>query len=327
VEPPFRITPRVLDEICRVERLLGRLEGLRASRPEPLLRKRNRVRTVHASVAIEGNPLSREQATAVLEGRTVVAPPAALREIQNANRAYESAASYDASSRRDLLLAHGIMMKGLAPDAGRFRTGNVGVLRGDRVAHVAPQSSRVPGLVDDLLAWAEQTTTHRLVRSSVLHYELQFIHPFSDGNGRTGRFWQHVALLELREVFAFVPFESVIRARQRDYYDVLGESDRAGDSTPFLEFSMGAVREALEELAGQARPEPTTSATRLASARTALGRRWFGRKEYLGVNTVNAALSTATASRDLDAGAAQGLLEKRGERRLTEYRFLRGSRG
>lgn len=317
-DPPFQITPAILALAGEIERLVGRAEGLDANAPQPLLRKRNRVRTVRSSVAIEGNTLTEEQVTALLAGKRVAGSRREILEVTNANAAYERAADFTPSRERDLLAAHRIMMAGLVESAGRFRSSNVGVLHGTKVAHVAPPASRVPGLVRKLLAWMKRGTSPPLVRSCVAHYELLFIHPFVDGNGRMARLWQHVSLLEGSALFAVVPVESVIRERQATYYEVLGACDHAGESTLFIAFILEAMRDALAESLPQLRPVRPTPATRLESSRNALGRRWFTRGAYLALHQT---IATATASRDLAQGIADGVLESRGERRLTEYRF------
>jgi Fic family protein len=195
----------------------------------------------------------------------------------------------------------------------------VGIVQGSRVAHVAPPAKRVPALVESLLGWAKSDReTHPLVKSAVVHYELEFIHPFSDGNGRIGRLWQHVVLVRYSRAFEYVPVESVIHARQAEYYRVLGVCDRAGNATPFVEFSLDALREAMRSLLADLRPEKATTDTRLAAAHRAFGSKEFSRKEYMGELKT---LSTATASRDLREGVERRVLAKRGTKSLTRYRF------
>jgi len=206
--PPFDLSGEVLALCASIERLLGRCEGLGAATPSPELRRENRVRTVHATSAIEGNTLSLEQVTDILDGKRVRGPAREILEIKNAIAAYDLAQALDAAVERDLLRAHGALMAGLIPDAGRYRRGNVGVLAGSRVAHVAPKAARVPALMTDLLAFiASDRTASLLVRACVVHYEIEFIHPFSDGNGRLGRLWQHVMLRAHSPVFDHLPAE------------------------------------------------------------------------------------------------------------------------
>lgn len=306
--------------VSEIEREVGRAEGIAADGVQPLLRKQNRVRTIRGSVAIEGNTLSEEQITAVLSGKRVVGSRREILEVTNANAAYERATKWRPDREKDLLAAHGLLMKGLTEPAGAYRRTGVAVLRGSRVAHVAPPAHRVPYLVRALLGWIRSTETPPLVRSCVAHYELLFIHPFSDGNGRLARLWQHVILVETSPVLEVVPIESAIRDRQARYYAALGRCDRRGDSTEFVEFVLSALHDAMKDTLAELRPVRSTAASRLATAKRALGRRWFGRAAYLGVHP---SISTATASRDLQRGIAGGILEHRGTRRLTEYRFRR----
>jgi Fic family protein len=315
--PPFDVTPRVLDALSRIDHSLGRLEGLAISQPQPLLRKRNRVRTVHASAAIEGNRLAVEQVTAVLEGQRVLGRAQDVREIVNVNEAYERLPRWRASSRRSLLEAHATLMRGLIPEAGAFRRSGVGVFRGDKLTHLAPPAHLVTHHVDALLRWVARPSTSILVAGCVVHYELLFIHPFTDGNGRLARLWQQVVHRAHSPLLQFVPVESVVRDRQRQYDAALRRSDREGRCTRFLEFSLDALAQALTDFGDEVRGSPETPESRLERARQHFGRRWFSRSAYLGLHP---RLSTATASRDLARGVAVGRLSVRGARRLTEYR-------
>jgi len=316
--PPFQVTSKMIALAAEIERLIGRAEGLEGRGAQPLLRKQNRVRTIRGSVGIEGNTLTEEQITAILAGKRVIGARREILEVTNANDAYERARQWRADREKDLLAAHRILMTGLTEPAGAYRRTNVGVLDGTRVAHVAPPARRVPGSMQALLSWIRSTDMPALIRSCVAHYEILFIHPFTDGNGRIARLWQHVILLESAPLFEIVPMESVIRERQKTYYDVLGRCDRRGDSTEFVELALVALRDALMDTLVDLRPARATSATRLAAARRSLGRKWFRRADYLRLHP---SISTATASRDLHAGIDDGALDQRGERRLTEYRF------
>src|SRR6185436_9212078 len=228
--PPFQLTREVTSLLAKLERLLGRAEGLGGAAPTPQLRRKNRIRTVQATTAIEGNSHSLDQVTEILEGKRVRGPSREIIEVENALAAYESIGRLDPRTEKDFLRAHAVLMRGLLADAGRYRRGNVGVLQGSRVAHVAPQAKRVPALMDELFQFVVQAdNTPPLVEACVVHYEIEFIHPFSDGNGRIGRLWQHALACAYSEVFAHVPTESLIKANQRAYYDALSWSDRAGD--------------------------------------------------------------------------------------------------
>jgi Fic family protein len=302
-------------------RFVGRHEGLASPRPEPRLRRQNRVRTIHGSLAIEGNTLSIAQITAILDGRRVAGPRRDIVEVQNAIAVYADAARLVPALRRDLLRAHRLMMRELIADAGRFRTGGVGVIHGSRVAHVAPPPTRVPELVDRVLDFVGRDgEVHGLVKSAVAHYEIEFIHPFSDGNGRMGRLWQHVILLRVHPLFEFIPVESVVRARQDEYYAALQDCDRAGTSTAFIEFSLRAILEALEDFSRSLVVSPRTSRDRLELAREHFASREFSRNEY---RQLQKTISSATASRDLREGVWGKRLRRRGDKATARYRFAR----
>ena len=210
-------------------------------------------------------------------------------------------------------------MDGLVPDAGRLRRGGVGVVRGKHVAHLAPPPSQVDRLVDALLSYVTtDRATHPLVKAAIVHYEIEFIHPFSDGNGRLGRLWQHRLMLDVHSIFQHVPVESVIRARQPAYYAALGKADKSGAATPFLEFALDATREALVEFVGDLHPEPATVDTRLGRAHAEFGTREFSRADY---SRIFPALSMPTASRDLRWGVDQKLLTREGDKATTRYHF------
>ena len=245
--PPYRITHGILHSIEQIGEALGNLRVGPDSAVVPILRRGNRIKTVQASLAIEGNTLSLEQVTAVLSGKRVLAQPREIQEVRNAFAAYEKLPDWNAHSRMDLLAAHGLLMAGLDDEAGRFRSGGVGINRGGEVIHIAPPPERVPVLMDNLLAWLEKTDEHPLVASCVFHYEFEFIHPFQDGNGRLGRLWQTLILSRWRPVFALLPVESIIRDRQQDYYAALGRADHAADATAFIEFMLAAILRAIEE--------------------------------------------------------------------------------
>lgn len=302
-----------------IARSLGRLEGLHVVKPAPKLRKSNRVRTIQASLAIEGNNLALDQVTAILEGKTVVGPRREVIEVQNAIQAYDRIGSYSPHSSKSIRDAHGILMAGLADDAGKWRMKNVGIFQGDKVAHAAPQAKRVPGLMEDLFAFLKtDRETHPLILSAVFHHEFEFIHPFSDANGRVGRLWQTTLLTQFHPLFEFTPIESVIRSRREAYYKALGVSDKIAEASPFIEFSLETILEALEELSRAIQPEPLGVDARLEIAREKFRDRSFSRKSYLAIFKT---ISTATASRDLAHGVKSGLLRKEGEKALASYHF------
>jgi Fic family protein len=249
-EPPYTITATVLSLVAEIAAEVARLGVLAGPGNQPKLRRENRIRSIHASLAIENNTLSLDQVTAVIAGKKVLGPPREIQEVRNAFAAYDALPSWSPSTAKDLLAAHRLMLHGLADDAGKFRTRAVGIAQGECIVHLAPPADRVPGLMKSLLGWLKRTDAHPLVAGCVFHYELEFIHPFSDGNGRIGRLWQTLVLSQWNPLFAFLPVETVIRELQADYYRVLAACDKAGNSTAFVEFLLAALLASLRETAG-----------------------------------------------------------------------------
>jgi Fic family protein len=320
-KPPFQLTAEVLQLLTQIERLIGRCEGFGGSAPGPLLRRENRIRTVHATTAIEGNTLSMEQVTAIFDGKRVRGPRREVAEVTNAIAAYEAVQQFDPTLQKDLLRAHGLLMRDLAEDAGRYRRGNVGVMVGSRVAHMAPPAKRVAALMDNLFDFLKRdATTPALVKACVFHYELEFIHPFSDGNGRAGRLWQHTIACAYSPVFVHAPIESLIKARQQAYYDALACADKAADSTSFVVFMLELMLAALARMVDGARSTRESPRDRLLVAVDRFGRETFSRAQYLKLHP---RISGATASRDLRMGVEQGLLRKSGDKATTRYMATR----
>jgi Fic family protein len=245
--PPYHITPVILHLAEQIGEALGKLHVPDDSANVPLLRRGNRIKTIQASLEIEGNTLNLEQVTDVIDGKRVLGMPREVQEVRNAFAAYEKLSDWSPYSRSDLLAAHSLLMAGLVDEIGYFRSGGVGIYQGKKVVHVAPPASRVPALVDDLLAWLKNTDEHPLAASCIFHYEFEFIHPFQDGNGRLGRLWQTLILCQWRPIFALLPVESIIRDRQHEYYKALGTADRTADATSFIEFMMAAILQTIEE--------------------------------------------------------------------------------
>ncbi|WP_395748543.1 Fic family protein [Prosthecobacter sp.] len=246
--PPFTITPRVLDLVALISEALGRWEAQNPEAMTPKLRRSRRLRTIHSSLAIENNSLSLDQVTAVVEGKKVLGPAKDILEVRNAFAAYEKLDDWNPSSTKHFLAAHGILMQGLVDRPGHFRSGGVGIMQGAKLVHLAPSAAGVPGLVKDLLGWLKQKPHHPLITSCVVHYELEFIHPFADGNGRIGRLWQTLILSRWKPELAFLPVESVIREQQAGYYRALAAADKAGQSTVFIEFMLSTLLQSLEEV-------------------------------------------------------------------------------
>jgi len=253
--PPFTITPRILDLVAQIGEAIGRLDAT-AIQSDLRLRRINRIRTIQGSLAIEGNTLSEDEITAILEGRPVIAPPREVQEARNALKAYDEFRNWNPASVDDLLKAHEMLMTGLLDAPGHFRRVSVGVVGGGEVHHIGPPPSRVPTLMEALLAWLGRTDAHPLIASSVFHYEFEFIHPFEDGNGRMGRLWQTLILARWKPLFAYVPVESLVYARQSAYYEAIRQSTAEAASTPFIVYMLEAILDAVA-----ATPQETLQAT------------------------------------------------------------------
>lgn len=321
MKPPYDITPQILKTVADITELLGKLSGLVIIKPEIKLRKSNRIKTIKSSLAIEGNTFTEEQITAILEGKRVLGPTKEITEVQNAIRLYADFSKFNSYKLKDFMAAHGILMNKLVKTAGQWRNSNVGVLAKTHVVHIAPKPIFVPKLMADLFDWLKKdTATHYLIRAAVAHYEIEFIHPFEDGNGRMGRFWQSVLLTAHNPIFEYLPVESLIEKKQRQYYQVLEKCDHTGRSTSFIEFILKVIKETLSEYAGQISGATITGQDRLDRARQEFTGVYFSRKDYL---LLFKTISTATASRDLQKGVEQKILQKTGNGNNTLYKFLK----
>lgn len=265
-QPPYTITPEILNRVAAISEAIGRLTVLTDQARTLRLRRINRVRTIHGSLAIEGNTLSEAQITAILEGKRVIAPPREVQEVKNALAAYDRFDSWNPKAEKDLLEAHRILMSGLIDEAGLYRHGGVGVMAGQQVIHMAPPADRVPHLMADLFGWLAATDAHPLIASSVFHYEFEFIHPFADGNGRMGRLWQSLILARWNPLFADIPVESLIFEHQAEYYQAIQESSQKTDSAPFITFMLRMVLDTVTTTAPQVSPQVTPQVGELLAA-------------------------------------------------------------
>lgn len=307
---PFEITNSMLDEIAEIAELVGHVTATKGLSSNPTLRRTNRIRTIYSSLAIEQNTLSLEQVTAVLSGKKVIAPPKDIAEVKNAFEIYEMLDSLNPYSVGDLLKAHGIMTKDLLGESGCFRSKPVGVVdKEGNVLHFGTLPDYVPGLVEELLDWTENSDFHMLIKSCVFHYEFELIHPFADGNGRIGRLWHTLLLSEWKPMFAWLPVESIIHDRQNEYYNAINRSNTEGESTAFIEFMLSAIKEALTEAI-----HTTDAAGNIP--RNEL--RWYKIEKFLKKNgtVANAdvremfGVSSATANRILAGFANEGKVQK-----------------
>ena len=247
-KPPFHVTDRIVSLIAEISEQVGRITVLQEGTMSPRLRRENRIRTIHSSLAIEHNSLSLGQVTAILDGKRVLGNPNEIKEVQNAYEAYEMMLRLDPLSEDDLLKAHMLMMNGLISENGRFRSGGVGVFEGEALVHMAPPAKFVPEHIHNLFVWYEQSELHPLIKSAVFHYEFEFIHPFADGNGRLGRMWHSLLLGNWKELFFWLPMEELIQSRQSEYYETLGAADRQADSAGFVELMLEIIRDSLLEI-------------------------------------------------------------------------------
>lgn len=252
--PPYEITDEMLRLISDIMENLGRLSGVNELEKLPRLRRVNRIKSIHSSLAIENNTLSFEQVTAVINGKPVLAPQKDVLEVQNAFRAYEKLGEINPYSVDDLLKIHGVMTDRLVKESGQLRSGQVGVYNQDgKVVHLAPPAEFVPGQIAQLFDWVQTSKTNMLIKSSVFHYEFEFIHPFNDGNGRTGRFWQTALLASWKPIFAWIPIESIIKNNQEAYYNAIALSTSQGKSNIFVEFMLDVINNAIKELVDDAK--------------------------------------------------------------------------
>jgi len=245
--PPFSITSTILTQVSEISELISDIKHIEAKKITPKLRKKNLVRSITGSLQIEGNSFTEEKVTAMLDGKRVLGTVKEVEEVRGAIKAYEQMNSYDYAKMLDLLHSHKLMMGTILTNAGEFRSGNVGVYGKDGVSHVAPPPYRVNELMIDLFDWLATTKEHPLVVSSIFHYEFEFIHPFSDGNGRIGRLWQSVILIAYKELFSFIPIESIVKENQQAYYDALEAAGSAGESTLFVEFMLESILKSLRD--------------------------------------------------------------------------------
>lgn len=245
-QPPFHMTDKITNLTADICELLGQIKILSNGKFSPYLRKENRIRTIHSSLAIEYNSLSLEQVTAIIDGKRILGNPVEIKEVKNAYTTYDMMQSLDPYSVDDLLKAHETMMKELISENGRFRSGGVGVFNGKALVHMAPPANMVPGQIQDLFSWYKTSEIHPLIRSAIFHYEFEFIHPFADGNGRIGRMWHSLLLGRWNEIFYWLPVEDLIRSRQEEYYKALGKSDRDADSSAFVEFLLQVILDTLQ---------------------------------------------------------------------------------
>ncbi|MCL9809106.1 Fic family protein [Flavobacterium luminosum] len=315
MKPPYEITSLILKYISSISEKIGEVNAKYLVKTNPSLRKQNQIKTIHSSLSIEGNTLSEEQITAIVENKRVVGPQKDIIEVLNALEVYKNINTLKHYSEKDFLKAHKMLMKGLIENSGKYRTKGVGIVKGSKIEHVAPPYENVPFLMNDLFQYVKDESEISLIKSCVFHYEMEFIHPFMDGNGRMGRLWQTLILMEEYQVFEFLPFETLISKNQTAYYNALSASDKEGKSTKFIEYMLSVMDQSLNEL--------LENATKKLSIEDRIQifiedfDEEFTRKDYLHYFKD---LSSATASRDLKKAVEMGIITKYGDKKTTTYR-------
>ena len=311
-KPPFEITEAALSDVMEISELVGKISSTQNLSTSPILRRQNRIRTIYSSLAIEQNPLSLEQVTAVLSGKRVLAPPKDIAEVKNSYEIYDHLAELNPYSIDDLLLAHRTMMQGLVHEAGEFRSRPVGVVDNQgNVLHFGTLPQYVPYLMEELVQWTESSPFPLLIKSCVFHYEFEVIHPFADGNGRIGRLWHTLLLSKWNPLFAWLPIESIIHDHQVEYYAAINQSNAQGEGTAFIEFMLGIIKEALQEAIDEQPAEKPSMQSKEEL-------RWEKIADFLRTNsTIQNSdvqnfldVSSATASRILNALTKEGKLIK-----------------
>lgn len=314
MKPPYDITPKILKLISSISEKIGEVNANYLNKQSPQLRKQNRIKTIHSSLKIEGNTLTEDQITALIENKRIIGPEKDVLEVLNAIKVYEKMDTYKFSSEKHFLKAHLELMYGLIEPAGTYRKQGVGIVKGTNVEHLAPPHKNVPHLMKDLFEYLKTTEELTLIKSCVFHYEMEFIHPFLDGNGRMGRLWQTLILMSDYPVFEYLPFETLISKTQEDYYKSLALSDKSGKSTVFIEYMLGVIETSLESLLNY-NHRILKDVDRLEYFIN-LGEKEFTRKDYMNVFKD---ISSATASRDLKKGMELQMFDSIGKQNKTKY--------
>lgn len=316
MRPPFKITTDILKLLSEVSQKIGEVNASFLVKQSPELRKINRIRTIQASLAVEGNTLSIDQITAIIENKRVLGPAKDIKEVSNAIEVYNQLKKFNPFAEKSFLSAHKALMHGLIKNAGQYRNSGVGIVKGSQIAHIAPPASNVLYLMKDLFDYIKTSKEPILIRSCVFHYEMEFIHPFSDGNGRMGRLWQTLLLIQEYPLFEFLPFETLISKNQKKYYQALSNSDKQGESTIFIEFMLKILSDSLDELLKE-RSGPISSQDRIRLFISS-GVKEFTRKDYMNYFKT---ISSATASRDLLLAVKENLITKSGDKNKTTYKI------
>ena len=315
MKPPYNLTSEILKLVSEVSHKIGEVNASFLTKQSPELRKRNRIRTIQASLAVEGNTLSIDQVTAIIEDKRVIGPTKDIKEVSNAIEAYKQLNKFNPFNEKTFLSAHKILMQGLIKNAGQYRNSGAGIVKGSQITHLAPPAGNVSFLMKDLFNYLKKSNELILIKSCVFHYEMEFIHPFSDGNGRMGRLWQTLLLMQQYSVFEFLPFETLINKNQKKYYQALSKCDKQGESTIFIEFMLTILSNSLDELLAE-RSGPISSSDRIRIFLSS-GIKEFTRKNYMNYFKT---ISSATASRDILFAVKENFVKKFGDKNKTIYK-------
>ena len=315
MKPPYEITPLILKHITSIAEKIGEVNAKFLVKTNPTLRKQNQIKTIYSSLRIEGNTLSEEQITTIVENKRVVGPQKDIIEVLNALAVYKNLRNLKSNSEKDYLKAHKMLLKDLIEEAGTYRKKTVGIVKGSKVKHLAPPHENVPFLMNDLFLYLKDKSEISLIKSCIFHYEMEFIHPFMDGNGKMGRLWQTLIFMEDYPIFEFLPFETLIAKNQAAYYNSLSSSDKEGKSTKFIEYMLCIIDESLNELR-ENRTKKLSDEERIKVFVEDFIQE-FTRKDYLNYYKD---LSAATASRDLKKALEMGIILKNGDKNSTTYR-------
>lgn len=316
MRPPYQITSKILKLITEISMRLGEVNANYLNKQSPQLRKSNRVKTIHSSLQIEGNTLTLDQVSALIENKRVIGPKKDVTEVLNAIKAYDQLSTFEPNNEKSFLKAHKILLDSLITNNGQYRKSGVGIMKGNKLTHLAPPAENIKFLMKDLFSYLKTSEDPALIKSSVFHYETEFIHPFSDGNGRMGRMWQTVILMNDFPVFEYLPFETLISKKQKEYYSALSKSDKEGHSTIFIEFMLQTLNESLDGLL-QYNSRIMSDLDRIEYF-LSHNKSEFTRKDYMNVFKD---ISTASASRDLKKALELKLITKSGTQNTTKYKI------
>ena len=315
MKPSYDITNGILKLISSISEKIGEVNAKYLLKSNPTLRKQNQIKTIYSTLNIEGNTLTEEQITAILGNKRVVGPEKDILEVLNASELYNNINNLKPENEKDFLKAHKLLLNKLIENPGRYRKQGVGIVKGSKIEHITPPFENVPFLMNDLFEYLKNNKELTLIKSCVFHYEMEFIHPFLDGNGRMGRLWQTLILMQEYPLFEFLPFETIISKNQNEYYQAFSISDKEGKSTRFIEYMLKVIDFSLSELLENS-IKKLNDKDRI-NLFLENNNNEFTRKSYMSYFKD---ISSATASRDLKNAVEKGIIEKKGDKKTTTYK-------